>query len=232
MRRVGFLALLVLPAGCGGDPGTVTVGAAASLTGALESCLTGAHARGTFGGSDDIAAQIRNGVDIDVFASANMALPEELARDGLAQDPVVFATNELVLAVPTGSDVDALADLEGRKLVVGSESVPVGAYARKAIAELPAPLREIVEGAIRSEEPDVKSIVGKLTTGAADAGLVYVTDVTAAGDALRALHILPGPPVQYGISVVDDGGNADEVVEDILDGDCADALRAAGFGAP
>jgi molybdate transport system substrate-binding protein len=90
---------------------------------------------------------------------------------------------------------------------------------------------------VRSNEPDVKGIVGKLTQGAADAGLVYVTDVSAAADKLRAVK-LPAdlePDVTYAAGVVKGAKQPDEgreFVDGLTDGACADALAKAGFGAP
>ena len=88
---------------------------------------------------------------------------------------------------------------------------------------------------MRSNEPDVKGIVGKLTQGAADAGFVYVTDVNAAGDELEAIE-LPAelePDVTYGAGVVEGAEQPDEAqafVDGLSDGPCADALAEAGFG--
>ncbi|MFL5845255.1 MAG: molybdate ABC transporter substrate-binding protein [Solirubrobacteraceae bacterium] len=233
MRRVALVALVAL-AGCGGgkgDHGAVTVAAASSLTGALTEC--GGSAKLEFGGSDDLAAQIRQGVGIDVFAAANMALPQQLAEDGDVQAPVAFATNRLVLAVPRDSSIASIDQLASAALVVGSASVPVGAYTRQVLARLPAARRHAIEGAIRSEEPDVKSIVGKLVTGAADAGFVYASDVMAT-DELRAVALPDGlqPTVVYGISIVRDSEAAKAFVDSVLHGACASALRKAGFGAP
>ena len=90
---------------------------------------------------------------------------------------------------------------------------------------------------MRSNEPDVKGIVGKLTQGAADAGLVYVTDVNAAGDQLRAVKLPASlePDVTYAAGVVTGAkqpNEAREFVNGLTDGNCADALEDAGFGAP
>ena len=70
------------------------------------------------------------------------------------------------------------------KLAIGSESVPIGSYTREVLSRLPGDEGERILANVRSNEPDVKGIVGKLTQGAADAGFVYVTDVNAAGDSL------------------------------------------------
>src|SRR5215218_9435582 len=106
----GALAL----AGCGGGD-TLTVSAASSLKTALADYgahFDAANARFSFAGSDELAAQIRKGAKPDVFASANTKLPDELYAEGLVERPVTFAGNELVLAVPAGSRIASLRDVE------------------------------------------------------------------------------------------------------------------------
>jgi molybdate transport system substrate-binding protein len=235
-------------AGCGDDEGeaspdqrpTLTVSAAASMTEALEACAPDfeeAEVRLQFGGSDELAAQIRQGAGPDVFAAANTTVPDELSREGLLSRPMEFATNELVLAVPSDSDVDSLEDLTraGVNLAIGSESVPIGAYTRETLAELPGAEEQAILANVRSNEPDVKGIVGKLTQGAADAGFVYVTDTRATDGALEAVE-LPAdlqPTVTYAAGVVKGAEHPEEAetfVDQLLDGPCADALDEAGFG--
>lgn len=235
MRRLAALAGLVALAGCGAassGSGGLTVAAASSLSGALTRC--GGGAKLEFGGSDQLAAQIRQGVDVDVFAAANMKLPRALAAEGKAAEPVPFATNRLVLAVPRGSPIGSIDQLGSASLVVGAASVPVGAYTRTVLSRMPAARRRAIERSIRSEEPDVKSIVGKLVTGAADAGFVYASDVLAADGKLKAIALPPAlqPTVVYGISIVRDGARARAFVDGVLHGACAGALRQAGFGPP
>ncbi len=122
-------------------------------------------------------------------------------------------------------------------LAIGSESVPVGAYTREVLERLPGEEGELILDNVRSNEPDVKGIVGKLTQGAADAGFTYVTDVTAAGDALEAIPLPPAvePDVTYAAGVVR-GAKEPELarrfVDELVEGGCADALAEAGFGAP
>ncbi len=248
MRRATLLALLTLPtlAGCGGDDEgsnpRLVVSAASSMTGALEDCspdFDGADVRLSFAGSDELAAQIRQGVKPDVYAAANTKLPDELNKEGLLSKPVEFATNELVIAVPRDSDVREVADLAtpGVKLAIGSESVPIGSYTRELLSGLPGDEGDRILANVRSNEPDVKGIVGKLTQGAADAGFVYVTDVNAAGESLRTVK-LPAdlePDVTYAAGVVKGAKQPDEArefVDGLTDGGCADALARAGFGTP
>jgi molybdate transport system substrate-binding protein len=174
----------------------------------------------------------------DVFAAANTALPERLFEEGLVERPRVFARNRLVLAVPAErGEVTSLGDLyqEGVKLAVGSPEVPVGAYTREVIAKLDRP--EQILDAIRSNEPDVKGVVGKLTQGAVDAGFVYVTDVEATRGELRAIE-LPAdvsPDVEYAVSIVRGAEHpeaAEAFVDGLLEGPGRDALEQAGFDVP
>ena len=242
MRRVLAVGLCAL-AGCGGgndEEPRLVVSAGSSMSEALTECgrdFEGATVRLSFGGSDELAAQIRQGVKPDVLASANTSIPNELHDAGLLSKPVEFATNRLVIAVPAGSDVRETADLrrEGMTLVIGSESVPVGAYTREVLDRLPGSEGQVILGNVRSEEPDVKGIVGKLIQGAADAGFVYVTDVTAAGDALEAIPLpsVTQPDVTYAAGVVRGAKQpalAREFVAGLRQGGCADALSQAGFG--
>ena len=252
MRRLLVLAGLLALAGCGdgaavsgggGEKPQIVVSAASSMKEALSACakdFPDATVRVQFAGSDELAAQIRQGVPVDVFASANTKLPDELAAEGKLQKPVVFATNQLVLAVPAdGAKVDSLEALErpGVTLVIGAEGVPVGDYTRAVLERLGAERREDVLANVRSNEPDVKGIVGKLIQGAADAGFVYASDVEASGGELRAIE-LPAklePTATYGAGVVEAAKQPDAAeafVDDLLAGGCHDALLAAGFGEP
>jgi molybdate transport system substrate-binding protein len=242
---LGLAALAV--AGCGSDdePAAestprLTVSAAASLTDALNACsrdFEGAEVRLSFGGSDELAAQIRQGVKPDVYAAANTKLPEELASEGLLRTPVEFATNELVMALPGDERaIEKVEDLAepGVRLVVGADTVPVGSYTREVLGNLPPGVEERILANVRSEEPDVRGVVGKLTQGAADAGFIYLTDIT--GD-LTAVELPPDlqPTVAYGAGVVEGTGQqelAQRYLDGLTDGPCADALRKEGFGPP
>ncbi len=213
------------------------------MTEALETCAPefgeaeNADVRLSFAGSDELAAQIRQGAKVDVYAAANTRIPDELYGDGLLEKPVEFATNEFVLAVPKDSEIDSIDDLaeEGTTLVIGSESVPIGSYTRETLAKLPPAQEKAILANVRSNEPDVKGIIGKLTQGAADAGFVYVTDVNATNGELKAIK-LPAelePDVTYGAGVVKKAEQPDlaqRFVDGLTDGDCATALSDAGFG--
>ena len=240
MRLAAALALIAL-GGCGAGDERLIVSAAASLAEPLTACsrdFAGADVRLSFAGSDELAAQIRQGVRPDVYAAANTALPDQLAREGLLGEPVEFATNKLVVAVPAGgagvASLEGLAE-PGVKLVVGAESVPVGSYTLELLGRLPAAEERAILANVRSEEPDVRGVVGKLAQGAADAGFVYRTDL--AGTDLEAVEIEAAlqPRVAYGAGVVD-GAPQPEAARRYLDGltggACAAALRDAGFGPP
>jgi molybdate transport system substrate-binding protein len=224
----------------GGDKPRLVVSAGSSMTEALEACgpaFADATVRLQFAGSDELAAQIRQGVKPDVYAAANTTLPEELNAEGLLARPVEFATNEFVLAVPKDSDIQSLDDLTGEdvKIAIGAEDVPIGSYTRETLARLRAEQEQAILDNVRSNEPDVKGIVGKLTLGAADAGFVYATDVNATSGELEAIE-LPAelqPTVTYGAGVVDGAKQPEQAqtfVDQLVDGRCADALEEAGFG--
>ncbi|EHN11980.1 Molybdenum ABC transporter periplasmic molybdenum-binding protein ModA (TC 3.A.1.8.1) [Patulibacter medicamentivorans] len=245
------VALAVLPlAACGDDDRgggsarpdvTIKVSAAASLKKALEGYqghFAAATVAFSFAGSDELAAQIEQGVRPDVFAAANTKLPDALHAKGLVGRPVRFATNRLVVAVPAeGGDVRSFADLgrDGVSLAIGSPTVPVGAYTRTVLGRLSAARRKAIEGNVRSQEPDVAGVVGKLTQGAVDAGFVYRSDVRAAGGRLREIAIPDAlqPAVTYGVAVVAGAphrGQAQAFVDGLVGPDGQAALRAAGLG--
>ncbi len=247
MRSWIVLVLALVAVGCGSDDETAAeerpqliVSAAASLSDALTACskdFEDADVKLSFAGSDELAAQIRQGVKPDVYAAANTSLPEALNQEGLLGTPVEFATNELVIAVGgDGTAVERVEDLgkPGIDIAIGAESVPVGSYTREVLGRLPADLEAKIMANVRSEEPDVKGVVGKLTQGAADAGFVYVTDVT---EGITGVELPPElrPTVAYGAGVVE-GSEQPELAQQYLDGltegPCADALREEGFGPP
>jgi molybdate transport system substrate-binding protein len=251
LALAGALGLAV--AGCGdgdaeggsGEPARLIVSAASSMSGALEDCTPAfeesedADVRLSFAGSDELAAQIRQGARVDAYAAASTTLPEELNGEDLLSEPVEFATNELVLAVPAGSGIDSVEDLteEGTKVVLGSESVPIGSYTREALGRLPAAQERAVLAGVVSNEPDVKGIVGKLTQGAGDAGFVYLTDVNAAGGELEAVELPDelGPRVTYAAGVPREAREPElgrAFVDGLASGPCAEALGEAGFGGP
>jgi molybdate transport system substrate-binding protein len=145
-----------------------------------------------------------------------------------------------VLAVPAGETaIDALGDLRapGTTLAIGAEGVPAGDYTRKVLEGLDGELRGAILANVRSEEPDVAGVVGKLTQGAVDAGFVYTSDVRAADGRLRAVELPPplDPEVAYSAAVVEDAPHpeaAARFVDGLVGGAGQDALQAAGFEPP
>jgi molybdate transport system substrate-binding protein len=249
-RLIALMAAAVVAVGgCGGSESAASrrpalvVSAAASLKKAFTDygeAFKPAAARFSFAGSDELAAQIRQGVRPDVFAAANTKLPDQLFADRLVERPVVFAGNRLVLAVRAGDEkVRGLRDLEraGTTLAVGAPSVPVGAYTRDVLGRLPAARRKAILANVRSNEPDVAGVVGKLTQGAVDAGFVYISDVRATRGALRAIELPAAlqPSVRYGVAVVRGARHpsaARAFIAGLLHGEGARALHDAGFEPP
>jgi molybdate transport system substrate-binding protein len=187
-----------------------------------------------------LAAQIEQGVKPDVFASANLTLPKMLYAKGLVSKPITFAANKLVLAVPASSSkVKSLGDVEkpGATLAIGSATVPIGAYTRKVLAKLGPGLSAKVLANVRSDEPDVTGIVGKLTEGAVDAGFTYVTDVQATKGKLKAIALPANlqPVVAYGVAIVKGSTHptqAQEFITGLLSGAGQADLLQAGFLPP
>jgi molybdate transport system substrate-binding protein len=231
--------------GCGNDGGdapTLTVLGASSLTEALGRYgdgFAGATVRSSFAGSDQLAAQIRQGARADVFASADTSYPAELHREGLVGKPVIFTRNRLVAVTAAGSGLDSLADLARpeTKIVIGDSSVPVGEYTREVLGRLPAAEREAILGNVRSEEPEVSSVLAKVVDGAADAGFVYVTDARTVSGEVRTLAIPERlqPDVAYAAAVLSDSAEpelAQRYLDGLLHGRGVADLRQAGFLPP
>jgi molybdate transport system substrate-binding protein len=203
MRRVlaataaALLALTVAGCGSSEDKGagttTITVYAAASLTEAFteigkefEADHHGVKVAFSFGGSSDLVEQIQQGAPADVFASADETNMGKLVTAGLqGEDAQDFASNTLEIATPPDNpaDISSFADLakKGVKLVVCAAEVPCGSAAQKVAQAAGITLKPV------SEEQSVKDVLAKVTSGEADAGLVYVTDVKAAGTAVKGI---------------------------------------------
>ena len=222
--------------------GALTVFAAASLTGAFDggkTALSGAEPGLTlnynFAGSNALAAQIEQGAPADVFASADAANMNKLVTAGLVETPVTFARNKLEIAVASGNPkhITGLADLAkpGVAVVLEARGVPAGDYTRSVLAG------QHITVSPRSLETDVKSALAKVTSGEADATVVYVTDVRAAGAAVTGVTIPDSlqPDITYPIAVVKTTKNraaARAFVDSAVSGDVQKALEAAGFLPP
>ena len=244
MAAVGLVAASCGSGNGGSDDssgGNVTVFAAASLTAAfteLGDAFTAANpdveVAFNFAGSSDLVAQISDGAPVDVFASADLANMAKLTDAGLAPDePATFATNAAEIAVEPGNplDITGVADLADRDLIVVlcAPEVPCGAYAERVVANAGITVTP------SSYEENVKAVVTKVTLGEADAGIVYRTDVIAAGDAAQGVPIPDDINVvaEYPIALVADAPNAtgaQALVDFVLSPSGQKILAAFGFG--
>ena len=245
-RWVVLAAALVLPlAGCAGgdaDETTLRVFAAASLTESFTAIAEefedehpGTRVELNFGPSSGLAEQIRGGAPADVYAAASPDAMEPLVADGAVNQPRDFATNRMAIAVPDDNpgDVRGLEDLaqDGLKVALCQPQVPCGQVAAEVLDGAGLAVRPA------TEEVDVKGVLTKVGLGEVDAGLVYATDVRAAGDTVRGVAIPADQnrSTTYPIATVTDsgrGGAAQELVDLVLSPTGARILGDAGFGRP
>ncbi len=189
-----------------------------------------------FAGSSDLVATIQQGADADVVASADIANMDKLVADDLlGDDPENFASNTLQIAVPPGNPagITTLADLtkDGVNLVICAPEVPCGSAAGKVEDASGLDFEPV------SEEQTVTDVLNKVITGEADAGLVYVTDVIAAGDEVEGIEFPEsGSAVNiYPIATIDGCDEADlaqEFADLVLGVTGQTALAEAGFAKP
>jgi molybdate transport system substrate-binding protein len=196
-----LLSLGAVPAARSASPpekSTLGVFAAASLSGAfaeighvLEQQHAGLSVQLNFAGSQQLETQLEQGASAGVFASADERWMAQARDHGLLADSAaIFARNRLVVIVPKTNParIRRLQDLArgGVKLVLGADAVPVGHYSRTVLANLArdpsfgGDFATRVLGNLASEEENVKSVVGKVQLGEADAGIAYRSDVTPA----------------------------------------------------
>ncbi|WP_298181097.1 molybdate ABC transporter substrate-binding protein [Saccharomonospora sp.] len=229
---------------CGAASGdrVLTVFAAASLTDVLpelerrfEKTHEDVDVRLHFAGSAQLAQQIAEGAPADVFAAADAETMARLDRDDLLDGPATpFATNTLTIAVPEGNPagVTGLADLADPALtvVVCAPSVPCGAATRHVERLAGVTLRPA------SEEADVRSVLTKVETGEADAGLVYVTDVAAASRGVEQVRFPEAAEAvnTYPVGIPVDAAHKDlarQFRDLLLSDEGRRLLKEAGFGA-
>ncbi|MGS0688077.1 molybdate ABC transporter substrate-binding protein [Nakamurella sp. GG22] len=219
---------------------TLTVFAAASLKKTFteigemfEQQNPGMRVTFSFAGSSDLVSQIIAGAPADVFASADTSnMTKASDADLVAGSPVTFATNTLTIVTPPGnpSGITGFADLARTDLtlVVCAPQVPCGAAAERLETATGVTLTPV------SEESSVTDVLNKVTTGEADAGLVYVTDASAAGDKVTAVSFPEATTVvnTYPIAALTGAanqGSATSFVELVSGPDGQRILAAAGF---
>lgn len=256
-RILGLLAATLMVAGgasaCGssdnggsggsGSKTTLTVFAAASLTSTFQKIGAtfedehpGVKVDFSFGGSSDLVSQIQQGAPADVFASADTANMDKLTAANMqAGAPKNFASNTLEIATPPDNParIASFADLAkpGVKVVVCAPEVPCGAAAVKMESVTGVTLKPV------SEEESVTDVLGKVSSGEADAGLVYVTDVAAAGDKVKGVTFPESSQVvnTYPIVALKDSKHAalaQDFVDTVTGQTGQSILAAAGFAKP
>jgi molybdate transport system substrate-binding protein len=256
VRRVlAVLVLAALAAACSssssarassGSTTQLTVFAASSLTKAFTQIGQDFHTVNpdvtvtfNFGSSTDLASQIQSEGTADVLASASGTAMDTAASDPGVTDRTNFATNQLVIITPPDdpAGVGSIQDLAkpGVKLVLGAEGVPVGDYARQALDDAGIS-KQALANVVSNEEDDV-SVVGKITTGEADAAIVYASDVAATGDTVRSVQIPDDVNVtaSYPAAVVAGTAHPDQArsfVDYVGGTEGQDVLKQFGFGPP
>ncbi|MFC5062223.1 molybdate ABC transporter substrate-binding protein [Actinomycetospora atypica] len=221
---------------------TLTVSAAASLTGAyqqlgpeFQAANPGTAVTFNFGGSDSLAQQVVQGAPADVLATASSRTMQTAVQAGkIADEPVIYATNSLQIAVAPNNPkaIASLADLArpGVVSVVCAPAVPCGAAAEAAEKAAGVTLTPA------SEEQDVKGVLNRVQTGNADAGLVYVTDVRSSQGRVTGVDFpeasAQGAVQSYPIGVVAGSPNADLAqawIQFVRGPQGTAALQQAGF---
>jgi molybdate transport system substrate-binding protein len=255
VRRAAVLfAATVVSVGCSSSSTSTSPAAATPLTVFAASSLTkaftqigqdfhtadpGVMVTFDFGSSTDLASQIQSEGTADVFASASGTAMDTLQSAPGVTDRTNFATNRLVIITPPDdpAGITSVNDLarSGVKLVLAAEGVPVGDYARQALKN--AGILAQATANVVSNEDDDASVVAKVTSGDADAAIVYTSDVASAGNAVRSVAIPSAVNVvaTYPISVVGGSAHTGEAKAflDYVVGPTGQATLATfGFGPP
>jgi molybdate transport system substrate-binding protein len=224
-------------AGGGGVSGSITVLAASSLTDTFstiahrfEAKHPGVRITFSFGASSDLATQIQQGAGADVFASASTKTMAQIGS--AAPKPMNFATNSMEIATPPGNPkhIQTVADLakSGVKVAVCDFAVPCGTAAQQVFTNAKVTVQPT------AREQDVKSTLTVVESGEVDAGVVYMTDVKAAGGRVTGVRIPVGSnaTTTYPISVLKDAPNsalAQAFVAYVLSRAGQQVLRDAAF---
>jgi molybdate transport system substrate-binding protein len=238
-----FLLGSLLLVGCGGTspasgntstpapaPVTLHVFAASSLTDSFNMMATKYHQlhpnitiQPVYNGSQALEQQIANGAPADIFASADTTNMQKASQASLVGTSQIFTRNRLVVIIPVGNPghISTLKDLarSGVKIDLAAPTVPVGKYARQVIANLAkspdygSAYQDAVLKNVVSQEENVKAVVQKIQLGEADAGIVYVTDVTASASSQVSSLTIPdnfNVIAEYPIAVVKSSTHSSE----------------------
>jgi molybdate transport system substrate-binding protein len=219
--------------------GTVTVLAASSLTESFntigkrfEAAHPGVTVKFSYGASSTLAAQITAGAPADVFASASPKNMKQVTDAHDATAPTTFATNEMEIAVPPSNPkhIATVADLTtpGTKVALCAAAVPCGATAQAVFTNAKVTVKPVTLG------QDVKSVLTTVEQGEVDAGVVYKTDVHAAGTKVTGVEIpeAQNASTAYPIATLTASKNAAAArafVSYVLSADGEKVLAAAGF---
>lgn len=227
-----------------GESEPLTVFAAASLTqpfteiGKLyEQQNTGESVIFDFAGSSTLVARLDQGADADVFTSADIANMDKAVEAGLVEEdaPATFASNTLTIVTPPGNpkNIESFQDLTRKDLLVVmcAPQVPCGSATQRVEESSGVDVSPV------SEEASVTDVLAKVTSGQADAGLVYVTDAAGAGDDVSTVPFPESASAvnTYPIAVLentDDEQSAQDFVDLVLSPEGQAVLADAGFEKP
>ena len=261
LATVAAVASLTLAAACGSDgstsagsssspaapgsgaaSGTVTVFAAASLTESFtslgrqfEAAHPGTTVKFNFGASSSLAENINQGAPADVFASASPKNMQQVVDADGASDSKTFARNVMQIAVPPDNPagVREVTDLarSNVKVALCQPQVPCGAVAQQVFENVNITVKPVTQGA------DVKAVLTTVQLGEVDAGMVYRTDVRAAGTKVKGIEIPAdqNASTSYPIAALTEAPNpagAAAFVDYVLSPDGEKVLEQAGFAAP
>ncbi|MFL5736050.1 MAG: molybdate ABC transporter substrate-binding protein [Actinomycetota bacterium] len=224
--------------------GGLTVFAASSLTGAFtqigkefEQAHQHTDVTFNFGASDDLAGQIQSEGTADVFASASPTWMDVVQKKPGVTDRADFAQNSVVIIVPQGNpaDVESIGDLaqDGLQLVLAAKGVPVGDYAREALAN--AGIAKQAEANVVSNEEDDASVVQKISSNEADAAIVYSSDIAGpSGSGVESISIPDSDNViaTYPIAIVHGSAEAhlaSEFIGEVTGSSGQAVLKTYGF---
>jgi len=229
-------------AGSSPSTGTITVFAAASLTGAFtklgqqfQAAHKGDTVKFSFGPSSGLEAQITSGAPADVFASASPGTMQDVVSAGDASNPQNFAKNIMEVAVPPSNPakVTSVSDLAKKsvKVALCQPQVPCGEVAAEVFKNVGITVKPV------TLQPDVKSVLTQVETNNVDAGMVYVTDVMAAGSKVKGVTIPASDNAStlYPIATISSSKHesiAQAFVNYVLSPAGQQVLTAAGFEKP